>query len=256
MSAERLTLRIRETAAKGRCALIPFITAGFPDPQSFAAALAELDKGGAPVIEIGVPFSDPVADGPLVEAATLKALDDGVTLDGLLDELRRIKSSGGLKAGLVLVGYYNPFFRHGLERFAAEAREAGVDGCVVHDLPLDESDTFRAALAKEGIALILPMGLNIAANRLARYAAKAQGYARIAPVPGSVPPGRPLPPDLAGSFAKAKSVFSVPLALGLGEAGPEGLCALASVPEAAVLESALMAHMAAGGAVAEFMRKL
>ena len=124
-----LEQKIRAANAEGRPALVPFLTAGFPDRSAFWPALMELDENGADIIEIGVPFSDPVADGPVVEEASRRALSDGVSLRGVLTSLRERK--GLIKAGVVLMGYVNPFLQYGYENLARDAARGGVHGFIV-----------------------------------------------------------------------------------------------------------------------------
>lgn len=132
---------VERAHALGRRAVIPFITAGFPDKDSFWTHLSRIDESGADIIEIGVPFSDPVADGPVIEQASRDALARGVSLKWILDGLKARK--GCFSAKLVLMGYVNPFYQYGLEQLARDAEEAGVSGFIVPDMPLEESGMFR-----------------------------------------------------------------------------------------------------------------
>ena len=127
--------KIRQAMAEDRYAVIPFLTAGFPDKDAFWRALGELDSHGADIIEIGVPFSDPVADGPVVESASRQVLSDGITLASILEGLRLRKDY--FRAGMVLMGYLNPFLQYGFEKLAKDAREAGVSGVIIPDLPFE-----------------------------------------------------------------------------------------------------------------------
>lgn len=128
-----LEQKIRDAHTAGRTALIPFVTAGFPTLDTFWGIIEELDANGADVIEIGVPFSDR-GRRPVVEDASRRALEQGVSLNWIMDGLKQ--RAGNFKAGIVLMGYLNPFLQYGLERFAADAAQAGVSGCIVPDLPL------------------------------------------------------------------------------------------------------------------------
>ncbi|MCL2104781.1 MAG: tryptophan synthase subunit alpha, partial [Kiritimatiellaeota bacterium] len=163
--------------------LIPFITAGYPTLDAFWASLRELDDNGADIIEIGVPFSDPVADGPVIEAASQQALANGVTLDWILDGLRQRK--GQYKARIVLMGYLNPFLQYGFARLAEAAAEIGVYGLIIPDLPLDEDAEYRAALRGKGIHLIPLVAPNTPLERMRRYAAVASGYVYVVSVLGT-----------------------------------------------------------------------
>ena len=151
--------KIRAARAAGRHALIPFVTFGFPDEKRFWPALVELDESGADIIEIGVPFSDPVADGPVVEEASRRVLSDGVCLARIMEELKL--RAGVFRAGIVLMGYLNPFLQYGLEKLAVEAREAGVHGFIIPDLPYEESEDIRRIFAAQGLALIALVAMSM-----------------------------------------------------------------------------------------------
>jgi tryptophan synthase alpha chain len=255
-----LTERIRAAGAEGRPAVIPFLTAGFPDFKRFWIALDELDEGGADIIEVGVPFSDPVADGPVVEAASHHALAGGVTLDRLLQGLRereeKRRASGSERRGapLVLMGYYNPFLQYGLARLAEEAARAGVRGCIVPDLPLGEDEEMRVALEAHDLALIPLVGINTGLERMQAYAQRARGFVYLVSVLGVTGMRGAFPPELEAAFGRAREAFDVPLALGFGLSSPEQASALPIRPDAVVIGSALLRLLEQGGTAAEFMR--
>src|SRR5690242_2201981 len=142
--------RIRDRHKPG---LVTYITAGDPDLPRTEGILRALDRAGADVLEVGVPFSDPLADGPVIQRATERALASGTTLTGVLDMLRRVRPD--LRAPVVVFSYANPILRFGAERFADQAREAGVDGVLVLDLPIEEAGDFRSMLGSRGIDTIL-----------------------------------------------------------------------------------------------------
>jgi tryptophan synthase alpha chain len=256
MSAAKLTESIQAANKEGRIALIPFITAGFPDPGVFWEVLEELDGSGADIIEIGVPFSDPVADGPVVAAASQRAIANGVTLAWLLRGLAVRREA--YRAPLVLMGYYNPFLQYGLEKFAQEASltaAGGVAGCIVPDLPLEESPALRSALAGKNLALIPLVGLNTSGERLAAYAREAQGYVYLVSVLGTTGERGSFPPEISAALQRVREAFSVPLALGFGISNPAQLDALPFKPQAVVFGSALLKHLEKGGKASEFMAR-
>lgn len=248
-----LEKKIHLANRKGRIARIPFLTAGFPDKSVFWEALGELDAGGADIIEIGVPFSDPVADGPVVERASRKALENGVTLTWLLEELSSRKER--FRAALVLMGYYNPFLQYGLERLAEDTQAAGVHGLIVPDLPYEERASLQTALQKKGLALIPLVGPNTSTERMAGYASEAEGYVYVVSVMGITGGQNALSLVVEETLGRARQAFSLPLALGFGIATPEQLASLseAARPDAVVFGSALIRHLAAGGTAREFM---
>lgn len=250
-----LEAKIREAGAAGRMALIPFVTAGFPSRERFWDVLRELDGAGADIIEIGVPFSDPVADGPVVEAASQRALESGVTLRGILRELAEHK--GELSAGLVLMGYMNPFLQYGLERFADEAARVGVHGVIVPDLPFDEAEDMRRILRERGVALIALVGPNTSEERMKLYADVSEGYVYVVSVLGTTGERGQLPPEVPQVLARARRVFSLPVALGFGLKSPDQLSGLPAgeKPDAAVFGSSLLKHIDAGGAPKAFLER-
>ncbi len=250
-----LEKKIRDAAAEGRTALIPFVTAGYPSPETFWNVIGELDESGADIIEIGVPFSDPVADGPVVEAASVRALADGVTLRGIMEGLRARK--GTFRAGLVLMGYMNPFLQYGLEKLALDAQKVGVHGVIVPDLPFDEAAEMREILASRGIALIALVGPNTSEERMKLYADVSQGYVYAVSVMGTTGERKSLPPEVTDVLSRARRVFSLPVALGFGLHDPEQLSALPAElrPDAAVFGSSLLRHIAEGKAPADFIRR-
>ena len=247
--------KIRKANAAGRPALIPFLTAGFPDQTSFWPALMELDENGADIIEFGVPFSDPVADGPVVEDASRRALSDGVNLRGILMDL--IQRKGLIQSGVVLMGYLNPFLQYGYEKLAQDAAKGGVHGFIVPDLPYEEAEPLRSALKKEGIALIPLVGPNTSAERMALYAAEGEGYVYVVSVMGITGERGNVAPQVAETMRRARSVFKLPLALGFGLREPAQLEALPADarPDAVVFGSALLKHLDEGHSAEEFMAR-
>ena len=245
--------KIRAAKAGGRLALIPFVTAGFPSRERFWSVIRELDEAGADVIEIGVPFSDPVADGPVVEVASIRALESGVTLRSIMEEL--LEHRGEIKAGLVLMGYMNPFLQYGLEQLAQDAARAGVHGLIVPDLPFDEAGEMRRILREQGVALIALVGPNTSEERMKLYADVSEGYVYVVSVMGTTGERGQLPLEVPQVLERARKVFSLPVALGFGLKRPEQLDELpeGERPDAAVFVSSLLKHLDAGGAAHDFM---
>lgn len=249
-----LEQKIADAKKSGRIAVVPFLTAGFPDRCKFWASMEEIDRAGADIIEIGVPFSDPVADGPVVEDASRLALGQGITLREILKELTRLK--GQFKAGLVLMGYYNPFLQYGLKKLAREAHRAGVSGLIIPDLPIDEAGELLAALEEYDIALVPLVGPNTGMERMRLYSQGAKGYAYVVSVMGITGERKNLAPAVAETMQRARSVFDVPLALGFGLSHPRQLAELpqAAMPDAAVIGSALLRHIDSGATAGSFLK--
>lgn len=252
MSRPSLEQRIRSARGAGRFARIPFITAAFPDERVFRRAVTELDGCGADIIEIGIPFSDPVADGPVVEEASRRALESGATLAGAFAMLRDLAPK--LHAGLVFMGYYNPFLQYGLERLARDSAALGVQGFIVPDLPLEESGPLRSALDDNGIDLIALVGPNTTDARMAEYARLSRGYVYVVSALGTTGVRETLPPEAERTVERARKAFSIPVALGFGIHRPGQIAAMQPPPDALVFGSALLRHLDGGGSAAEFMR--
>lgn len=245
---------ILKAKREGRTALIPFITAGFPSLERFGETLLAIDRAGADIIEVGIPFSDPVADGPVIEAMSREALARGVTLRRALDELRRLRPS--LRAKIVLMGYANPFLQYGLEALAADCVQIGVSGLVVPDLPLEESPEFRAALEPAGLTLVTLVGPNCSEERMQLYAPHSRDYVYVVSVLGTTGDSNRRLDTVAETMRRARRAFDVPLALGFGLSHPSQLDALPddARPDAAVFGTALLRHIAAGRPVEEFFK--
>lgn len=248
-----LTQRINAANKAGRKAIIPFLTAGFPTKNDFFTHLEELDTTGADIIEIGVPFSDPAADGPVVEAASLKALEQGVTLQWIIQELTKRK--GQYQAELVLMGYINPFYQYGFEKFAQDAANAGVAGLIVPDLPLDEDAEFKTILKQHGITLISLIGLNTPKERMHAYAEKAEGYVYVVSYMGTTGAAVAFPPELKKTLSEAREVFDIPLALGFGIKEPQQLKPFGNYIDAVVFGSALIKDIEKTGSAIPFMER-
>lgn len=253
MQQDRLQDKIKQTANKGQKALIPYLPAGFPAPESFWQELQELDQSGADIIEIGIPFSDPVADGPVVEQACQEALQAGISLDwvlqGLADQRARIQ------AEIVLMGYVNPFLQFGWERLARKASECGVSGLIVPDLPLEESAKIQPLLQNAGLELVRLIGLNTPQDRMQLYAAESRAFVYFVSVMGTTGSRQELPPELQEGLKMAKEIFSQPLALGFGLNHPSQIEPIQELVDGLVFGSSLIKHLQAGGKSREFMSR-
>jgi len=167
---------------RGQCALIPFITAGDPDLKTTAEALRILDRSGADLIELGVPYSDPLADGPVIQAAATRALQQGTKLETVLEMVREVAPT--IRAPIILFTYYNPILNRGIETFLQEIAEAGVKGLVVPDLPLEEVEVMLKPAAITGIEIILLVAPTTPKDRIEAIAHQAQGFIYLVSVTG------------------------------------------------------------------------
>jgi len=235
--------RLREAHAPG---LVTYITAGDPDLDRTAGILRALDRAGADVLEVGVPFSDPLADGPVIQRATERALAAGTTLCGVLDLLRSLR--GEIAAPVVIFSYANPILRLGAEQFADRAREAGVDGVLVLDLPIEEADQSRSMLARRGIDTILLLSPTTTDDRLRRAAALGSGFLYAISRLGVTGARDALAAGAREMVERIRKVSDLPVALGFGISKPDHVREVGQWADAAVVGSALVDVIAREGA--------
>lgn len=247
--------------AAGRTGLVVYVTAGDPDLARSAEVIRAVDRGGADVIELGVPFSDPLADGPVIQRATERALAAGATLAKVLDLAASLRAE--VRAPLVLFTYANPVVRMGLPAFARRAREAGIDGVLVLDLPPEEAGEARAAFAAEGLDTIFLLSPTTSVPRIRRAAELGSGFlygiSRL-----GVTGARSEVADSAEALAtRVRAETSRPLVLGFGFSRPEHVRAVGQWADAAVVGSALVQVVAdhagnpdLGGEVERYVRWL
>ncbi len=240
---EQTFARLRADHAPG---LVTYITAGDPDLERTGGILRALDRGGADVLEVGVPFSDPLADGPVIQRATERALAAGTTLSGVLDLLRSIRAE--IAAPVVIFSYANPIFRLGPEQFADRARDAGVDGVLVLDLPIEEADEFRTMLASRGIDTILLLSPTTTDDRLRRAAALGSGFLYAISRLGVTGARDVLAAGAQEMVERIRNVSDLPVALGFGISKPDHVREVGQWADAAVVGSALVDVIAREGA--------
>lgn len=209
--------RFRALRERGECALIPFITAGDPDLDTTAAALQVLDQNGADFIELGVPYSDPLADGPVIQAAATRALAQGVTLDAVLTMVKGLQ----LQAPLILFTYYNPILNRGLEPFMAGLAAVGIAGLVVPDLPLEEVDGLLKAAAAAGIDVTLLVAPTSPPERIQAIAAQAQGFVYLVSVTGVTGVRSELQSRVKDLIDSLKQSTDKPIGVGFGVSDPD-----------------------------------
>lgn len=230
-------------ASAGRTGLIPFVTAGYPTPADTLAMLRGFAESGALVAEIGLPFSDPIADGAEIQRASEAALAQGIGPSETLELVRELRRTHALP--VVVMTYLNPLLRHGLERFATEAREAGVDGVLVSDLPHDESPEAWRAFEDAGLDTVLLVAPTTAPARLAAIAARGRGFLYCLARTGVTGAAAGESGDLERRLAELRRASRLPIAVGFGIARPEQARALRGRADAVVVGAALM--RAAGG---------
>jgi len=229
--------------------LVTYITAGDPDLPRTEGILRALDRAGADVLEVGVPFSDPLADGPVIQRATERALASGTTLSGVLQMVTRLRAD--LRAPIVIFSYANPILRLGAERFADEAKAAGVDGVLVLDLPIEEAAEFRALLADRGIDTILLLSPTTTDDRLRRAAALGSGFLYAISRLGVTGARDAIADGAEDIVRRIRTVSPLPIALGFGISKPEHVREVGRWADAAVVGSALVSVIAEAGAAAD-----
>ncbi|HET6373580.1 MAG TPA: tryptophan synthase subunit alpha [Candidatus Polarisedimenticolia bacterium] len=232
--------RVFETArGLSRPVFIPFITCGDPVPAMTAPICEALERAGAGIIELGVPFSDPLADGPTIQRSSQRALAQGIGLRQCLALAAEIR--GRVAAALVLFTYYNPILRMGEETFVKAARDAGLDGVLVTDLPLEEGGPLRTLLIANGIDPILLVAPTTAPERIAATAMQGRGFIYYVSRTGVTGQRESLPRELAGEVTRLRKLTSLPVAVGFGISRPEHVRAVGNVADAVVVGSALVA---------------
>ena len=210
-------------AAPGRAALMPYLMAGFPDIETSVAIAVAYAEAGADLVELGVPFSDPLADGPVIQAAGARALAAGATVPAVLDAGARIAE----RLPVVVMCYANPMLARGVERFVRELAERQISGLIVPDMPLEESGDVRAACDAAGLALVPLVAPTTTEERFAAIGAKARGFVYTVAVLGITGERAGVAAGLAGVLARAKAHADVPVAAGFGISTPDDACAAA-----------------------------
>ena len=240
----RITRRFQALAEAGRAGLVTFLTGGDPDMASFEAVLAGLPAAGADLIEIGMPFSDPMADGPSIEAAGLRALKAGTTLTRLLPAVRRFRDRDAATP-IVLMGYFNPIHRYGAARFAADAAAAGVDGLIIVDLPPEEADEMAGPAAENGLDLIRLSTPTSDDARLPTILRGASGFIYHVSIAGITGTRSAAAGDVEAAVARVRRHTKLPIAVGFGIRTPEQAASVARIADAAVVGTAIVETVAA-----------
>jgi tryptophan synthase alpha chain len=238
VSGGRIEARFADLAREDRAAFVAYVMAGDPDAETCLSILEGLPDAGADLIELGVPFSDPMADGPSIQRAATRALGAGMTVNGVLDLARRFRA-GDEATPIVLMGYLNPLLSYGLETFATRAAAAGVDGVIVVDCPPEEAAPVADALEGAGLALIRLATPTTDAARLAIVARRAGGFVYYVSVAGVTGDKQVDAEKIAPAVARVRQACGLPVAVGFGVRTPDQAAAVAKVADGAVVGSAL-----------------
>ncbi|MDF2389514.1 tryptophan synthase subunit alpha [Nostoc ellipsosporum NOK] len=253
--------RFEKLAQNQECALIPFITAGDPDLATTAAALQILDQNGADIIELGIPYSDPLADGPVIQAAATRALQRGINFDQVMEMLQATTPS--LRSPIVLFTYYNPILHRGIDKFVQDVAAAGVSGLVVPDLPLEEAATLLEPASKMGIDVILLIAPTSSPERIEAIARHSKGFIYLVSVTGVTGVRAKVENRVSDLLKQIRNVTEKPVAVGFGISQPaQALQVKQWGADAVVLGSAFVKLLAEGtpeqglNAIAEFCQSL
>jgi tryptophan synthase alpha chain len=243
MSTDRITEAFARSKKEGRCAFVAFVTVGFPDVESTPGLVQALVDGGADIIELGMPFSDPLAEGPTIQAASQKALEAGATVHTCFDVIRKLRASG-LTVPLIPMGYYNPTLAYGLDAFARDLADAGGDGIIAVDLPPEESGPLHEAFARHDLSLIYLLAPTSTDERIAAVAGRASGFVYCVSVTGVTGARDELSPDLTSFVERVRKGVDLPIAVGFGISQPKHFQAVARIADGAVIGSAIIDEIA------------
>lgn len=250
---ERIGAAIAAANKDGRTGLVPFITAGYPDPATFGASLQAIAEVGD-VVELGVPFSDPMADGLTIQRSSFAAIENGVTLTWIFDQLDQVQ--GSINVPLVMMSYLNPLLAFGYARLASRARETGVCAFIVPDLPHEESAEISTALDAEGVGLIQLVTPATPAERLKVLAAASRGFLYAVTITGITGGDTGLPADLAAYLDAVSAASSLPVCAGFGIRTAEDVVNVGKHAAGAIVGSALVEVLERGEDPAAYLRLL
>ena len=240
---------------EGRAALVTFLTAGDPDAEMSFEILKRLPEAGADLIEIGVPFSDPMADGPAIQASSLRAIKAGMTLAKVLDGVRRFRENDN-DTPIVLMGYYNPIYIYGVDKFLIDAKQAGVDGFIVVDLPPEEEGEFCMPALEAGLNFIYLTAPTTDDARLPRVVEHASGFVYFVSITGITGTKTAAVSEVTRHVARIKDSPELPVCVGFGIRTPDQAAEIARVADGAVVGSALVDIVAANAGAADIPEKV
>ncbi len=238
----RLQATFERLKREHRTGFVAFVTTGFPSIDATLEAVPALVEGGADVIELGVPFSDPIGEGPTIQRASFAALQNGVTPSVCLDVLRRLRA-GGLDVPVILMGYYNPVLAYGIEAFCRDAAAAGADGFIVVDLPPEESGPLHEASRKHGLSIIYLLAPTSTDERIQQVAGLASGFIYCLSITGVTGVRDDLPENLPAFVERVRKCSGLPVAVGFGISQRKHFEAVGRIADAAVVGSAIVELM-------------
>ena len=234
----RIEKKFTELQQKGEKALVVYLTAGDPDLETTRRLILSLDEAGVDILEIGVSFSDPTADGPIIQAASQRALRSGVTLSHILAMIESLRNVSDVP--IVLFGYYNPIFSYGNEQFAIHAKKAGVDGILVVDLPPEESDELRRYTDRAGLDFISLIAPTTTDSRIKKISHNATGFLYYISITGVTGTAKPVIENIQEDVYRIRKISTLPLVVGFGISTPQQACEIASLADGIVVGSAFV----------------
>lgn len=238
----RIAKTFARLRAEGRVALMPYVTVGFPERESTLAIVPAMEAAGASLFELGVPFSDPLADGATIQRSTQRALANGVTLADCLATVRALREQG-VQAPLLLMGYYNPLLRYGVARACRDLAAAGGDGWIIPDMPPEEADELQAAAADQALDLIMFVAPTTPEERIAQIVARATGFIYVVSLTGVTGARQSMAANLGALLARVRRHTDLPLVVGFGISSPAHVAEVAELADGAIVGSALIAHL-------------
>ncbi|MFS8369108.1 tryptophan synthase subunit alpha [Acetobacter indonesiensis] len=239
----RIAARFQSLAAQGRGALIPYLEAYDPDLETSLALLKAMPDAGADLIEIGMPFSDPSADGPVIQAAARRGLKAGASLPGVLAMVAEFRKDNA-ETPVILMGYLNPIEAYGYDRFCTDAAKAGVDGLIIVDLPPEEADVIEKPAEDAGLDIIRLVAPTTSDDRLRYVLSHASGFVYYVSITGITGTRAASTDDLKAALPRIRAATSLPVAIGFGIRSPQQAASAASIADGAVVASALLATLA------------
>lgn len=225
--------------AQNRAAFLPYFPIGYPNYEASLAAIVAMAESGVDGFEIGIPFSDPLADGPVVQAATQVALENGMTVRKCLAAVRELRARG-VTQPMLLMGYLNPLLAYGADAFVRDAKAAGADGFIIPDLPPEEAHLFADACAREGMALVFFLAPTSSSERIRLVNEKASGFIYVVSLTGVTGVRAHLPPDVADFIARLRAQADKPLVMGFGISTPEQARTMNGLVDGFIVGSALV----------------
>lgn len=234
----RIDKKFKELKRKNRKAFIAYVTAGDPDLDMTEKLVIALEGTGVDIIELGIPFSDPLADGPTIQAASQRALKKGASLDKIFRKMKNIRAKTDLP--IAFMTYYNPVLRHGLEKFVNDCRSSGVDGVIIPDLPCEEAKDMIRLAKKKGVATIFLVAPTSTKERIKKIADSSTGFIYYVSLTGVTGARKTLPADMPQKIRQIRSLTRKPLAAGFGISDPAQAKAVARIADGVIVGSAIV----------------